>query len=545
MPADTPDETPSETYDYIIVGAGSAGCVLANRLSADSANKVLLLEAGPEDKNIWIHIPLGYGKNLTNRAVNWCFDSEPEENANGKIDYLARGKVLGGSSSLNGMVYMRGQKEDYDLWAQMGCLGWSYEQVLPYFRKAENNARGANEFHGSGGPLQVSDLRDIPPVYEAYLKAGQEAGMPFNPDFNGAQQEGIGFTQTTTSKGRRSSTAQAYLKPARSRPNLRVETNARGHRVLLEGKRATGYAYIQNGQPKQARAAREVILCGGAYGSPQLMELSGIGDAERLKSVGIEPLHHLPGVGNGLQDHQVFRMKWRLKGKPGTYNERTRGLTALAEGLKYLVARKGVLSSPTNPINAFFRTRPELVTPDVQIQFFPGTYDSLRDRKLHKQPGVTLGPTLLRLESRGSVHARSADPLADPAIHTNVLGTENDLQTAIAAMRFARRTMEANAMQPYYDHEMSPGINVQSDDEMAAFARETGASNWHPSSSCRMGPDGDPMAVVDLSARVRGMEGLRVCDASVMPMVVCGNTNAPTIMIAEKIADEMLREARG
>ncbi|MGY9057895.1 MAG: GMC family oxidoreductase, partial [Alphaproteobacteria bacterium] len=361
MPADTPDETPSETYDYIIVGAGSAGCVLANRLSADSANKVLLLEAGPEDKNIWIHIPLGYGKNLTNRAVNWCFDSEPEENANGKIDYLARGKVLGGSSSLNGMVYMRGQKEDYDLWAQMGCLGWSYEQVLPYFRKAENNARGANEFHGSGGPLQVSDLRDIPPVYEAYLKAGQEAGMPFNPDFNGAQQEGIGFTQTTTSKGRRSSTAQAYLKPARSRPNLRVETNARGHRVLLEGKRATGYAYIQNGQPKQARAAREVILCGGAYGSPQLMELSGIGDAERLKSVGIEPLHHLPGVGNGLQDHQVFRMKWRLKGKPGTYNERTRGLTALAEGLKYLVARKGVLSSPTNPINAFFRTRPELV----------------------------------------------------------------------------------------------------------------------------------------------------------------------------------------
>jgi choline dehydrogenase len=545
MPADTPDETPSETYDYIIVGAGSAGCVLANRLSADSANKVLLLEAGPEDKNIWIHIPLGYGKNLTNRAVNWCFDSEPEENANGKIDYLARGKVLGGSSSLNGMVYMRGQKEDYDLWAQMGCLGWSYEQVLPYFRKAENNARGANEFHGSGGPLQVSDLRDIPPVYEAYLKAGQEAGMPFNPDFNGAQQEGIGFTQTTTSKGRRSSTAQAYLKPARSRPNLRVETNARGHRVLLEGKRATGYAYIQNGQPKQARAAREVILCGGAYGSPQLMELSGIGDAERLKSVGIEPLHHLPGVGNGLQDHQVFRMKWRLKGKPGTYNERTRGLTALAEGLKYLVARKGVLSSPTNPINAFFRTRPELVTPDVQIQFFPGTYDSLRDRTLHKQPGVTLGPTLLRLESRGSVHARSADPLADPAIHTNVLGAENDLQTAIAAMRFARRTMEANAMQPYYDHEMSPGINVQSDDEMAAFARETGASNWHPSSSCRMGPDGDPMAVVDLSARVRGMEGLRVCDASVMPMVVCGNTNAPTIMIAEKIADEMLREARG
>ncbi|HKK30409.1 MAG TPA: GMC family oxidoreductase N-terminal domain-containing protein [Alphaproteobacteria bacterium] len=532
-------------YDYIIVGAGSAGCVLANRLSADPKNRVLLLEAGPEDKNLWIHIPLGYGKNLTNRAVNWCFDSEPEEHANGKLDYLARGKVLGGSSSINGMVYMRGQKEDYDLWAQMGCRGWSYEDVLPYFKRAENNARGENEFHGVGGPLQVSDLRDRPPVLAAFLAAGQEVGLPLNPDFNGAEQEGIGLTQTTTGKGRRNSTAQAYLKPARSRPNLHVETDARGHRVLFEGKRAMGYAYLHQGQPKEARATREVILCGGAYGSPQLLELSGVGDAGRLREMGIEPVHHLAGVGEGLQDHQVFRMKWRLKGKPGTFNERTRGWRALGEGLRYLVNRGGVLSNPTNPINAFFRTRPELASPDIQLQFFPGTYESMRDRALHREPGVTLGPTLLRLESRGSVHAKSADPLADPAIRTNVLGTQNDLQTAIAAMRFSRAVMETKAMQPFYDFEMAPGTDVQTDDEMASYARESGASNWHPASSCRMGPDGDPMAVVDTSLKVRGLEGLRVVDASVMPMVVCGNTNAPTIMIAEKAADLMLAETRG
>jgi len=531
-------------YDYIIVGAGSAGCVLANRLSADPKNRVLLLEAGPEDKNFWIHIPLGYGKNLTNRAVNWCFDSMPETNAGGKTDYLARGKVLGGSSSINGMVYMRGQRQDYDMWAQMGCRGWSYEDVLPYFRKAENNGRGANEFHGAGGPLQVSDLRDLTPVLRAYLEAGQECGMPLNEDFNGAEQEGIGLTQMTTGNGRRNSTAQAYLKPARSRPNLWVEVNARGHRVLFEGRRAVGYAYIQDDQPKEARG-REVILCGGAYGSPQLLELSGVGDAAHLKEIGIEPVHHLPGVGHALQDHQVFRMKWKLKGKPGTFNERTRGLAALGEGIKYITARRGVLANPTNPINGFFRSRPELETPDVQIQFFPGSYDSLRNRVLHKHPGATLGPVLLRPESRGSVHAKSADPFEDPAIHTNVLGTENDLQSAILAMKFCRRTMEAKAMQVFYDRELAPGTEVQSDDEWADYAREAGASNWHPASSCRMGPDGDAMAVVDLSLKVRGLEGLRVVDASVMPRVVCGNTNAPTIMIAEKAADIVLREARG
>ena len=527
-------------YDFIIVGAGSAGCVLANRLSADPKNKVLLLEAGPEDKNFWIHVPLGFGKTLTNPNVNWRFESEPEIHAAGKNDYLPRGKVLGGSSSINGMVYMRGQRQDYDHWGQLGCRGWSYEDVLPYFRKAESNARGADEFHGGDGPLQVSDLPDVTPIVRAFLAAGQEVGLPLNPDFNGAEQEGIGLTQVTISKGRRNSVAQAYLKPARSRPNLHVETQAHAHRVMFEGSKAVGIVYDINGLVKEAKASREVILSGGAYGSPHLLQRSGIGDPVRLKAVGIDVQHALPAVGAAMQDHQIFRMRWRLKGKLGTFNERVHGLRALAEGARYFINKTGVLTNPTNPVNAFFRSRPELASPDIQLQFFPGSYRSIRDRTLDKEPGVTLGPTLLRLESRGSVHAKSADPHADPAIHTNVLGTEADRETTIRAMRFTRSLMETAAMRPHYDHEIGPGTDAQTDDELLAYAREIGGSNWHPASTCKMGVDSDPGAVVDTALRVRGIQNLRVVDASVMPTVVSGNTNAPTIMIAEKAADLML-----
>ena len=527
-------------YDFIIVGAGSAGCVLANRLSADPKNKVLLLEAGPEDKNFWIHVPLGFGKTLTNPNVNWRFESESEIHAAGKNDYLPRGKVLGGSSSINGMVYMRGQRQDYDHWGQLGCRGWSYEDVLPYFRKAESNARGADEFHGGDGPLQVSDLPDVTPIVRAFLAAGQEVGLPLNPDFNGAEQEGIGLTQVTISKGRRNSVAQAYLKPARSRPNLHVETQAHAHRVMFEGSKAVGIVYDINGLVKESKASSEVILSGGAYGSPHLLQLSGIGDPVRLKAVGIDVQHALPAVGAAMQDHQIFRMRWRLKGKLGTFNERVHGLRALAEGARYFINKTGVLTNPTNPVNAFFRSRPELASPDIQLQFFPGSYRSIRDRTLDKEPGVTLGPTLLRLESRGSVHAKSADPHADPAIHTNVLGTEADRETTIRAMRFTRGLMETAAMRPHYDHEIGPGTNAQTDDELLAYAREIGGSNWHPASTCKMGVDSDPGAVVDTALRVRGIQNLRVVDASVMPTVVSGNTNAPTIMIAEKAADLML-----
>ena len=527
-------------FEFIVVGAGSAGCVLANRLSADPRNRVLLLEAGPEDRNFWIHVPLGFGKTLQNGKVNWMFESAPEPHLNGRRDFLPRGKVLGGSSSINGMIYMRGQAQDYDHWAQLGCRGWSYDDVLPYFKKAENNQRGADDFHGVGGPLQVSDLVDRTPMSEAFIAAGKEMGLPENPDFNGAFQEGVGYSQVTIQKGRRNSTAQAFLKPARSRPNLKVETGAAARHVLFEGGRAVGMAYLADGAPKEAKATREVILCCGAYGSPHVLELSGVGDPARLKAAGIAPRHALPGVGEGMQDHQIFRMRWRLKGRLDTYNERVHGLRALAEGIRYYAGRKGVLTNPTNPVNAFFKTRPELETPDVQLQFFPGTYRSIRDRTLDREPGATLGPTLLRVESRGSVHAASPDPLAPPAILTNVLGTERDRESALLAMRFTRRLMETAAMRPFYDHELTPGVDVQSDADMLAYARETGAANWHPASSCRMGPDGDPKAVVDTSLRVRGLGGLRVVDASVMPSVVSGNTNAPTIMIAEKAADLIL-----
>lgn len=530
----------AEAFDFIIVGAGSAGCVLANRLSADPKNRVLLLEAGPEDKNFWIHVPLGFGKTLQNGAVNWLYESEPEPELNGKQDFLPRGKVLGGSSSINGMIYMRGQAADYDHWAQLGCRGWSYEDVLPYFKRAENNQRGADEYHGDGGPLTVSDLVDKTPMSEAFIRAGQEVGLPANPDFNGKEQEGIGYSQVTIAKGRRDSTAQAYLKPARGRPNLKVETGAAAHRVLFDGRKAVGMAYGVGGEERQAIARREVAICCGAYGSPHVLQLSGVGDPERLKAAGIAPLHAIKGVGTAMQDHQIFRMRWRLKGDLGTYNERVHGLRALGEGIRYFARRTGVLTNPTNPINAFFKTRPELATPDVQLQFFPGTYRSIRDRTLDRDPGVTLGPTLLRVESRGSVHAKSPDPYASPAILTNVLGTENDRRDAILAMRFTRRIMETDALKPFYERELSPGVDVDSDEGLLDYAREIGASNWHPASSCRMGPEGDPLAVVDLELRVRGLDGLRVVDASVMPTVVSGNTNAPTIMIAEKAAEFML-----
>lgn len=531
-------------YDYIIVGSGSAGSVLANRLSANPKNQVLLLEAGPEDRNIWLHIPLGFGKTLTNPMINWCFESEPESDANGKRDYLPRGKVLGGSSSINGMIYMRGQRRDYDTWAQMGCRGWSYDDVLPYFIKAENNKRGESEFHGVGGPLQVSDQPELMPINKAFIAAGKEVGLSVNPDFNGPEQDGIGLAQVTMSRGRRSSTSQAYLKPVRSRPNLHVQTRAHVHRVLFEGKRASGVLYERRGTLCEAHTGGAVILSGGSYGSPHLLELSGVGGAERLKALGIEVVHDLPGVGEGLQDHQIFRMRWRLKNGPRTFNERTHGLAALAEGVRYILNGTGVLSNPTNPVNAFFRTRPELASPDVHLQFFPGSYNSVRDRTLERLPGVTLGPALLRLESRGSVHARSADPRSDPAIHTNILGTEADRQSALLAMRFTRRLMESNAIRPFFDHEMGPGKDVQTDSELLAYAREIGGSNWHPASSCRMGADGDSMAVVDARLRVRGIKGLCVVDASVMPVVVSGNTNAPTIMIAEKAADMILEDAK-
>jgi len=524
-------------YDYIIVGAGSAGCVLANRLSASSSNRVLLLEAGPEDRNPWIHIPLGYGRNVANPDVNWCLQSEPEENCYGQSHFLPRGKVMGGSSSINGMVYVRGQVEDFDTWAQLGCRGWSFDDVLPYFLRCEDNSRGASELHAAGGPLAVSDICERAPICEALIAAGLEVGIPYNEDLNGRVQEGIGYHQATIRNGRRASTAVAYLKPARSRPNLTVVANALSGGVMLEGKRAVGVRFTENGVPREARAGRGVIVSGGAFASPQILELSGIGAPERLEALGIEVKHDLPGVGENLQDHFCVRMRWRLK-NIHTFNSRVHGLRALAEGMHYLLSRKGVLTMPALPIGAFVRTRPELASPDVQFQIFPGTYKSVQDRKLDREPGVTIGVTMLRLEGRGHVHARSADPKVPAAIRHNLLATENDRRTTVIAMGMARRMMEAAALQPYFDFEMMPGREAADDDAFLEYARREGNSNWHPAGTCKMGVD--RMAVVDPQLKVHGLSGLWVVDASIMPNVTCGNTNAPTIMIAEKAADLIL-----
>ena len=524
-------------YDFIIIGAGSAGCVLANRLSADPSRKVLLLEAGPEDRNPWIHIPLGYGKNVNNPSVNWCFQSEPENELYGQSYMLPRGKVIGGSSSINGMVYVRGQKEDYNIWAQMGCTGWSYDDVLPYFRKAENNERGESDVHGAGGLLDVSDIKEQGTICDAMVRAGMEIGLPYNDDINSGEQEGIGPHQATIRNGRRASTAQAYLKPARQRPNLHIQPNATAYKVMFIGKKAVGVAYLKGNTPAEAQATCDVILCGGAFNSPQLLELSGVGEPARLSELGIPVTHELPGVGANLQDHFVVRMRWRIQNTI-TLNEKTKGLRAVGEGLKYLFGRKGALTMATLPIGAFVRTRSELNTPNVQFQIFPGSYAAIEDRKLDKDPGVTIGVTLLHVEGRGHVHAKSTDPKEAPSIWHNMLSTEIDRQSIVAGMWMARRMMETEAVRPYVAFEKTPGPEADDDEAFLEHARQFGASNWHPAGTCKMGID--PLAVVDPSLRVHGTENLRVVDASIMPNVISGNTNAPTIMIAEKAADMIL-----
>jgi choline dehydrogenase len=527
-------------YDYIIVGAGSAGCVLANRLSADPKNRVLLLEAGPEDRNLWIHIPFGFGKNVNNRAVNWCFRGEPDPARGNHAHLLPRGRVLGGSSSINGMVYVRGQVEDFDMWAQLGNRGWSFDDVLPYFRRMEDNSRGPGDQRGVGGPLAVSDLSHRIGLCDALIEAGVQTGIPRNDDINGRMQEGIGYHQATIRNGRRCSTAVAYLKPARARPNLRVATQALASRILFEGKRAVGIAWSSRGVAHEARAGRATILCGGAFGSPQLLELSGVGAPEVLQRAGIPVVHALRGVGHDLQDHQIVRMRWRIR-KKVTYNDEVHGWRGALSLLRYVVFRGGILTMPTLPISGFVRTRPELASPDVQFQVFPGSYADIEARVLDREPGVTMGVTLLRPESRGFVHVRSADPAAQPTIAHNLLSTEGDRQTMLRAMRLCRRMMAAPAMADLTGAELPPFVGLGHDSALLETACNTVQSNWHPASTCRMGDD--PLAVVDARLRVRGLDGLRVADASIMPTVVSGNTNAATIMIGEKAADMILEDA--
>ncbi len=529
-----------DTFDYIVIGAGSAGCVLANRLSASGQHRVLLLEAGGKDRHPWIHIPLGYGKLFTNARVNWLYNSEPEPELNNRQIIQPRGKVLGGSSSINGLLYVRGQSQDFDHWRQLGNTGWSYEDVLPYFRKAEDQARGADDFHGVGGPLAVADVPEAHPLCEAFIEAAQEAGFPRNDDFNGATQEGAGYFQVTSRNGRRCSTAVGYLRPARSRVNLEVVPNALTTRILFEGRRAVGVEYRLGGETRVAHASGEVIVSAGAINSPQLLQLSGVGPAELLKSFGI-PIVADTNVGNDLQDHFQVRFAYRCT-EPITMNDVLGSLrNRLAAGLRYVFTRKGLLAISAGYAGGFFRTDPSLASPDVQVHVIMFSADKIGE-KFHPFPGFIISVCQLRPDSRGHVRIKSTDPALPPAIQPRYLSAPRDRDVMVSGMKLMRRIMSQPAIARYVAEERLPGPKCQSDADFLAYARETGTTIFHPTSTCRMGPD--PAAVVDERLRVRGLEGLRVVDGSIMPTVVSGNTNAAIIMIAEKGADMILADAK-
>jgi choline dehydrogenase-like flavoprotein len=528
-------------FDYVIIGAGSAGCVLAHRLSANGKHSVLLLEAGPKDGNIWIHVPLGYGKLFKEKSVNWMYQTEPEPGLHGRQVFQPRGKVLGGSSSINGLLYVRGQHEDYDRWRQRGNVGWGYDDVLPYFKKAENQCRGEDEYHGTGGPLTVSDWRHEDPLSEAFVKAAVETGIPFNPDFNGKTQEGAGFFQTTTRRGRRASSAYSYLRPAMRRSNMHVETAALARRILFEGKRAKAVEYSQKGNLRTARARKEVLVSSGAYNSPQLLQLSGVGPADLLKTHGIDIVLDAPGVGNDLQDHLQVRLVTRCAQRITLNDIINHPVRRTMAGVRYALSRSGPLTIAAGTSGAFFKTNPRLASPDIQIHFIPFSTDKMGE-KLHPFSGFTASVCQLRPESRGSLKIRSADPSVPPEIRINYLATETDRAAFIDGINILRKILAAPALKPYSVEEVYPGSKVSSDEDMLDYCRKTGSTVYHPTSTCRMG--GDPLAVVDQRLRVRGIEGLRVVDASVMPDLMSGNTNAPTIMIAEKASDMILEDAR-
>ena len=528
-------------FDYIIVGAGSAGCVLANRLSADGKNSVLLLEAGPKDTNLWIHVPLGYGKLFKDKTVNWMYQTEPEPGLDGRSVFQPRGKVLGGSSSINGLLYVRGQHQDYDRWRQRGNTGWGYDDVLPYFKKAENQQRGASEYHGVGGPLPVSDSRNADPLSDAFVVAAAEAGIPTNPDFNGATQEGAGWFQTTTQNGRRASTAFSYLRPARSRSNLHIETSALAQRILFEGRRARAVEYRQGNTVRTARARREILVSGGAYNSPQLLQLSGVGPAELLNRHGLGVVLDAPGVGNDLQDHMQVRIVMRCAKKITLNDVVNSPVRQMMTGLQYALTRKGPLTIAAGTSGAFFKTNPRLATPDIQIHFLPFSTDKMGE-KLHAFSGFTASVCQMRPESRGSLRIKSADPAVQPEIRINYLATETDRTANVEGLKILRKILQAPALKPYVVDEYDPGPKVATDEELLSYCRKRGTTIYHPTSTCRMG--NDPLAVVDQRLQVRGIEGLRVVDCSVMPDLVSGNTNAPVIMIAEKASDMILEDAR-
>lgn len=531
----------SLTADYVIVGAGSAGCVLANRLSADPRVRVVLLEAGGRDWNPWIHIPVGYFKTMHNPAVDWCYRTEPDPGLNGRRLDWPRGKVLGGTSSLNGLLYVRGQPQDYERWRQMGNIGWGWDDVLPLFKRAEKQERGADEYHGADGPLAVSEMRLSRPICDAWVAAAQAAGYPFNPDYNGATQEGVGYFQLTARNGRRCSAAVAYLNPVRGRPNLRIVTRAHVARVCFERGRATGVAYRDaHGVERRIETRGEVIVSAGAIGSPQLLMLSGIGEPDHLGALGIDPVVNLPEVGRNLQDHLQARLVYKCN-EP-TLNDEVRSLFDQARiALRYALFRSGPMTMAASLAAGFLRTADHVESPDIQFHVQPWSADS-PGKGVHPFSAFTMSVCQLRPESRGEIRLISANPSDHPAIHPNYLATEADRRTLLEGIKIARRIAAHEPLSSKICDEHQPGSDLENDDALLDWARNTATTIYHPTGTCRMGTD--DQAVVDPSLRVRGIEGLRVADCSIMPAIVSGNTNAPAIMIGEKASDLILEERR-
>ena len=533
----------AEQYDYVIVGAGTAGCVLANRLTACGKYTVCLLEAGSSDWNPMIHIPAGFMKTIANPSVNWLYQSEPCPGTNGRTIPMPRGKVLGGSSSINGLIFSRGQKMDFDVWAQKGNRGWSYDDVLPYFCRYESheNSEDSN-FRGQSGEMTITDLKWRDPLCEAFIRGAESIGIPRNPDYNGAYQEGTSYVQRTSTGKLRMSAARAFLKPARKRRNLRVITNAHATKILLDGKRATGVAYKRGGvlgRSDEVHASREVIISGGTINSPQLLQLSGIGPTNLLNNLGVEVLHNLPGVGENLRDHYGARLTARAK-NVDTINELAHGPKLVGEIIKYFLGRRSILELGPTLVYCFWHSDEMIRNADLQISFTPASYDEGKQAKLDREPGFSLAAWQQRPESLGYVRARNKNPFEKPQIQPNYLSHEEDRRVLLAGIKISRRLMNTEALAPYFDYEGYPGAHVQKDDELLDVARQRSTTLYHLMGTCRMATKTDPTAVVDDQLCIHGLQNIRVIDASIMPSMPSANLNAAVMMIAEKVADMIL-----